>query len=195
MNKIYGERAVKYGYIFDFDGVLVNTMEMHFEAYKKALEEEDVPIEKDQFFSQAGMTGREQIKYFADKAGVKVDVEKVYKRKAELAKDHPDHATGIECNLQLLRTLKKEGSPVAIASGSSRPSILPIMEKFDIQVDAITTSEDVKRGKPFPDLFLCAAKKINVPPENCIIVEDSDVGIEAANNAGMKAFRFYNNES
>jgi len=182
-----------YGYIFDFDGVLVKTMEMHYEAYKKAMEEAGIPIVKEQFFKQAGMTGREQIKYFADSAGVKVDVEKVYRRKTQLAKDHPERAEKIDCNLALLRALRREGVPVAIATGSSRPSILPIMEKFNIEVDAIASSEDVARGKPHPDLFLRAAEKLGLAPGNCTVIEDSDVGIDAARNAGMKALRFYDN--
>ena len=182
-----------YGYIFDFDGVLVNTMEMHYQAYKRAMEEAGVPIVRDQFFRQAGMTGREQIKYFADLAGVVADVEQIYRRKGELAQDHPERATRIESNLALLRTLKAAGVPVAIATGSSRPSILPIMKKFGIEVDAIASSEDVKRGKPNPDLFLFAAERLGVEPRNCVVVEDSDVGIEAAKAAGMKALRFYDN--
>jgi HAD superfamily hydrolase (TIGR01509 family) len=193
-----GERAaaggfMTYGYIFDFDGVLVKTMEMHYEAYKRAMEEAGVPIVRDQFFRQAGMTGREQIKYFADLAGVEADVEKIYRRKGELAQDHPERAARIECNLALLRTLRAAGVPAAIATGSSRPSIIPIMKKFRIEVDAIASSEDVKRGKPNPDLFLFAAEKLGVEPRNCVVVEDSDVGIEAARAAGMKALRFYDN--
>jgi HAD superfamily hydrolase (TIGR01509 family) len=184
---------MKYGYIFDFDGILVNTMELHFQSYKSALEEVSVPLDRKKFYSQAGMTGREQIKYFADRAGVTIDVEEVYRRKSELAKGNTDRAAKIECNIELLETLKKNGAKVAIATGSSRPSILPIMEKFDIRVDAIATSEDVSRGKPHPDLFLCAAEKLGVQPQNCIVLEDSDVGIEAAKNAGMKALRFYDN--
>jgi HAD superfamily hydrolase (TIGR01509 family) len=180
-----------YGYIFDFDGVLVNTMEMHFEAYKKAMEEAGVPIVRERFFRQAGMTGREQIKYFADLAGVEADVESIYRRKGELARDHPERAAKIECNLALLKTLKAAGVPVAIATGSSRPSIVPIMMKFGIEVDAIASSEDVKRGKPNPDLFLFAAEKLGVDPRNCVVLEDSDVGIEAAKRAGMKSLRFY----
>jgi HAD superfamily hydrolase (TIGR01509 family) len=180
-----------YGYIFDFDGVLVNTMEMHYEAYKKAMEEAGVPIVKEQFFKQAGMTGREQIKYFCDLAGVEADVEKIYRRKGELAEDHPERAARIECNLALLKTLKAAGVPVAIATGSSRPSILPIMKKFCIEVDAIASSEDVKRGKPNPDLFLFAAEKLGLEPRHCVVVEDSEVGIEAAARAGMRAFRFH----
>jgi len=184
----------EYGYIFDFDGVLVNTMELHYEAYSKACLEFGVPVDKGKFFAQAGMTGREQIRYFARVAGVEVDVEAVYGRKNELARDWTDRAREIRCNMELLNTLHSNGVRIAVATGSTRRSIIPIMEKFGIRVDAVVTSEDVKRGKPNPDLFLCAAERLGLSPERCIVVEDSDVGIEAARNAGMSAFRFFDRE-
>jgi HAD superfamily hydrolase (TIGR01509 family) len=183
----------RYAYIFDFDGVLVNTMNAHFECYRRALEEVNVPIDKEQFYSHAGMTGKEQIEYFARKAGVTVDSEKVYARKREIWESQNPAIDKIDCNLQLLRMLKKTGCPVAIASGSSRSSMIPIMEEYNIEVDAIVTGEDVKKGKPSPDLFLCAANRLKVAPEDCIVVEDSDVGIQAAQAAGMKVMRFYDN--
>lgn len=185
---------MQYGYIFDFDGVLVNTMELHYEAYSQACREFGVPVDKKRFFDQAGMTGREQIRCFADQAGVEVDVESVYARKNELARDWTDRATDIQCNIELLNTLRGKGVKVAVATGSTRKSILPIMEKFSISVDAVVTSEDVKRGKPNADLFLCAAEKLELPPELCIVIEDSDVGIEAARNARMHALRFFDRE-
>lgn len=186
--------CMRFGYIFDFDGVLVNTMELHYEAYSQACAEFGIDVDKKRFFNQAGMTGREQIGYFANEAGVSVDVESVYARKNELARDWTDRATDIPCNIQLLNTLRDEGVKVAVATGSTRKSILPIMDKFSITVDAVVTSEDVKRGKPHPDLFLCAAEKLELPPERCIVVEDSDVGIEAARNARMHAFRFFDRD-
>ena len=183
----------QYAYIFDFDGVLVNTMSGHFECYRRALEEVDVPIDRDQFYYQAGMTGKEQIEYFAEKAGVAVDCQKVYARKREIWDQQQPEITIISSNLQLLRILKKEGVPVAVASGSSRPSILPIVREYDIEIDALVTAEDVTHGKPSPELFLVAAARLNVPPENCIVVEDSDVGVDAAKAGGMKVMRFYDN--
>jgi HAD superfamily hydrolase (TIGR01509 family) len=185
---------MQYGYIFDFDGVLVNTMELHYEAYSQACREFGVPVDKKRFFDQAGMTGREQIDYFADQAGVELDVESVYTRKNELARDWTDRATDIQCNIELLNMLRGKGVKVAVATGSTRKSILPIMEKFSISVDAVVTSEDVKHGKPNPDLFLCAAEKLKLPPEQCIVIEDSDVGIEAARNARMHALRFFDRD-
>ena len=185
---------MKTGYIFDFDGVLVNTMEAHFISNQQALAEEGVPIDKAQFFFQAGMTGREQISYFVTKAGKSVDIEKVYRRKGELYEDFIDKATVIECNLKLLQMLQANGYPIAIASGSSNKSIDPIIKHFGVLVDAIVTSADVNRGKPHSDLFLKAAELLGLPPSHCIVIEDSEVGIEAAINAGMKAMRFYDNK-
>lgn len=182
---------MRYAYIFDFDGVLANSMEAHFSCYKQALKEVGVPIDKEQFHRQAGMTGLEQISYFAKKAGVAIDAKLVYARKREIWNEEQPVATPIDCNIDLMRTLQKTGHPVAIASGSSRASIVPIMKNLGIRADVLVSSEDVSRGKPSPELFFKAAEKLNVSPEYCIVVEDSDVGIEASLAGGMKALRFF----
>lgn len=184
----------EFGCIFDFDGVLADTMPTHFASYKDALEEAGVPIDKDQFYYQAGMTGREQILSFCDKAGVKANVDKIYARKNELTHKYMDLIKPINSNIKLLNVLKKAGIPIAIASGSSYSSIIMVMKKYGIEVDKIVCSEDVDRGKPHPDLFLSAAKKLGLIPSECFVIEDSDVGMQAARSAGMRAFRFVNIE-
>jgi HAD superfamily hydrolase (TIGR01509 family) len=186
---------MSYAFIFDVDGVLLSTMEAHFECYKQALQEVNVPIDREQFFRQAGMKGSEQIKFFAQKAGVSVEAEKVYARKRELFENCIENVETIKCNVELLRTLKAAKFPVALASGSARRSWVPLVTRFGIQADALVGAEDVKRGKPYPDLYLLAAEKLGVPPSDCIVVEDSEVGIDAAQAAGMKAMRFYDNVS
>jgi HAD superfamily hydrolase (TIGR01509 family) len=178
-------------YIFDFDGVLVNTMPAHFASYQEALAEVGVPLDKERFYYQAGMTGREQIGYFCRQAGVQADVERIYARKNELAAKHQHLVSPIPRNLRLLHLLRAAGVRVAIASGSSRPSILPVMERFGIAADAVVSSEDVGRGKPHPDLFLEAARRLGVAPADCTVVEDSEVGIQAAQAAGMHALRYF----
>lgn len=186
---------MNFAYIFDFDGVLVYTMEAHLACYSQALAEVGVPIDRDQFYRNAGMTGREQLAYFAARAGVSVDVESLYQRTRALREGQSAPTDAIACNLALLRLLRSQGIRVAIASGSSRPSILPIMAEHGIIADALVTSEDVARGKPFPDLFLMAAAALGAEPQYCIVVEDSEVGIQAAANAGMRAMRFYDNRT
>jgi HAD superfamily hydrolase (TIGR01509 family) len=104
-----------------------------------------------------------------------------------------DAAETIDCNVRLLSVLKSAKFPVAIASGSSRKSWVPLLAKLGIRADVLVGAEDVERGKPHPDLFLCAAERLGVQPSNCIVIEDSDAGIAAAKAAGMKAMRFYDN--
>jgi beta-phosphoglucomutase len=182
-----GER---FAWIFDFDGVLVSTMDAHFACYSRACAEVGVPIEKRQFYSQAGMSGREQIAYFAVRAGKAIDVEAVYRRKGELFLGHLDEVLPIAAGVELLATVRAAGSRTAIASGSSRPSMLPVIARLGLSCDVIVTSEDVARGKPNPDLFLKAAALLDMPAERCIVVEDSDAGIEAADRALMRSLRF-----
>jgi beta-phosphoglucomutase len=69
--------------------------------------------------------------------------------------------------------------------------VLPVIAQFDLAPDALVTAEDVTRGKPHPDLFLRAAELMGVPPGECVVIEDSDVGIECAKRAGMRALRFF----
>jgi HAD superfamily hydrolase (TIGR01509 family) len=185
-----------HAFIFDFDGVLVDTMATHFDSYRKALEEFGVAIDRDQFYRQAGMTGREQIRYFAERAGVKLDVEAVYQRKRDIQPALAGKAQPITCNLELLRLLRAAGWSVGIASGSSRESVLSTMGALGIEADiadVIVTADDVTQGKPHPDLFLLSAERLGVSPERCLVVEDSVVGVQAAQAAGMKVFHFLNN--
>lgn len=183
---------MKHAYIFDFDGVLVTTMEAHFAAYGKALSEWGVPLDREQFYYQAGMTGREQIRYFCAKAGKPdADVEAIYNRKTEIAPDFVHLIRPIRCNIDLLAVLKAAGHPAAIASGSSKPSIVPITERFGIEVDTIVSSEDVSRGKPDPELFLTAAQRLGCEPAGCTVIEDAPVGLEAAQAAGMQCMLFH----
>jgi HAD superfamily hydrolase (TIGR01509 family) len=178
-------------WIFDFDGVLVSTMGEHFACYSQALAEAGIPVDKALFYSHAGMTGREQIAYFAREAGKVVDPELIYRRKTEIFKAKMPEAKKIDSMVDLLQTLRKAGQRIAIATGSSRPSVLPVIARYDLAVDVLVTSEDVTRGKPHPDLFLLAAEKLGASPDQCVVIEDSDVGIESARRAGMRALRFF----
>lgn len=184
---------MQFAFIFDFDGVLVNTMPLHFEAYRGALEKVGVPVDRTEFYDLAGMTGREHIRHFAKKAGVVVDIEAVYEHKNQLQAQLLHKAQPIEVNLELLRILRAAGVKVAIASGSSSRSVRASMQSFNIDADAVVTANDVTRGKPHPDLFLLSASRLGVLPQNCVVVEDSPVGVEAAKAAGMRVFHFTDN--
>jgi HAD superfamily hydrolase (TIGR01509 family) len=102
--------------------------------------------------------------------------------------------TGI---LELLSNLKKEGIKIGLASSSPLETINLILEKFEIKdyFDAVISGEDLKRGKPAPDIYLKAAELLSVCPENCIGIEDSNHGVCAAKSAGMKCVGLQNTNS
>ena len=89
--------------------------------------------------------------------------------------------------LALLAHLEQAGLPRAVATSSARAKALHHLEKAGIagRFDAIVTRDDVARGKPFPDLFLLAARRLGVPPARCLALEDSHNGVRAAHAAGM----------
>ncbi|HJZ49223.1 MAG TPA: HAD family phosphatase, partial [Roseiflexaceae bacterium] len=88
-----------------------------------------------------------------------------------------------------LKRLKSDGWRQAIASAAPRLNVEAIMAALGIEdyFDAITSAEDVQRGKPDPQVFLIAAERVGVPPPRCVVVEDAPAGIEGAHRAGMRA--------
>ena len=178
-------------WIFDFDGVLVNTMETHFACYSQALAEAGIPIDKAQFFSQAGMTGREQISWFARRrasAWTPTPSTGARERSSRNESRRPGRSTAWSscCTCCARRDDAWPSQRAAPAIPSQ-----PVIDQFDLAPDALVAAEDVQRGKPHPDLFLLAAERLGVTPQQCIVVEDSDVGIECARRAGMRALRFF----
>ena len=182
---------MEYGFIFDYDGVLINSMEIHYKANVITLGEIEVPMDKQRYFSQAGMTGVEQIRSFCEAAGVTADYEALYSHKKEVFRTMLDEVTRIERNLEFYNTLISGGVKVAVATGCSRETLEITSELLDIYVPVSVCGAEVRRGKPSPDLFLEAARLLELEPLKCTVVEDSDVGAEAAAAAGMACLRFY----
>jgi HAD superfamily hydrolase (TIGR01509 family) len=182
---------MEYGFIFDYDGVLMDSMEVHYRANVIALGEINVPMDKNKYFSQAGMTGVEQVESFCEEAGVTADYEAVYKRKKEIFSTMIHEVTRIERNLEFYNTLISSGAKVAVATGCSRETLETTSEHLDIFVPVSVCGGEVERGKPNPDLFLEAARLLGLAPSKCTVIEDSDAGAEAAAAAGMACLRYY----
>ena len=182
---------MEYGFIFDYDGVLMESMETHYKANVIALSEINVPMDKKKFFSQAGMTGVEQVKSFCDDAGVTADYKAIHERKKQIFKTMMHEVKRIERNLELYNILLSSGAKIAVATGCSRETLEMTSKLLDITIPVSVCGGDVKRGKPHPDLFLEAARLIGLKPNKCTVIEDSDVGIEAAKAAGMACMRYY----
>ncbi len=181
-----GQEAKKKGILFDFDGVVVKSMEQHFEAWKKAFAEMGVEITADEFFILEGQ-GIHTIshKIGKDHGLTPEQVEKIKDRKMNYYNQYMT-IEFYDFFDEMLQALKSRQIPMGIVTGGVRSRVSAIIDKyFDHTFSCVVTVDDVKRGKPFPDPFLAGAKKLNLPPESCVVVENAPMGIEGAKKAGM----------
>ena len=177
-------------YLFDCDGTIVDSMPLHYIAWKKALAEWNCPFEEELFYSWGGRPVREIITALNEMHGLAMPVNSVAKRKESLYFELEDQLKAIPDVIEHIEA-KHGHIPLAVVSGSRRTSVLHslsalgLVEKFDVLVCA----EDYARGKPAPDCFLKAAEQLGIAPEDCLVFEDTEMGIEAAKAAGMSWVR------
>jgi len=181
------------GYIFDLDGTLVDTMPLHYRAWNRALQHAGLQEElnEDMFYSLGGVPSRRVAKILADHYGLAVDVDKVFHQKEALFLELRAEMKLIEAVVAFARRAVAQGIPVSVASGGPRHVVQHTLELMHLQelFPVVVTPEDVAHGKPAPDLFLLAAKKMRVPPAKCLVFEDAEPGIQAAVAAGMQWVR------
>jgi HAD superfamily hydrolase (TIGR01509 family) len=174
------------GYIFDCDGTLAHSMPVHYVAWRQTVEENGLQMSEELFYSLGGVPTTKIVEILNEKFGSNLDPELVAKRKEEVYVENMGDMRPLEEVAAFARKVAKFGK-VSIASGGYLPVVLKTLEAigFKDSFSVIVTTEQVPRGKPFPDMFLEAAKRMDVPPSECLVLEDSPAGIEAAKAAGM----------
>jgi len=178
--------------IFDLDGVLTDTSEFHYKAWKRLADEEGIPFthqENDEYLR--GVSRRESLMYIIrgrnySEAQIQemMDRKNRYYNEMITSMSPQDLVTG---GRDLLSEIRNAGIKVAIASGSKNCRL--VLEHLDIMsyLDGIADGYSVVNSKPAPDLFVYAAGLVQVPTPDCLGVEDADAGIEAIKTAGMQA--------
>lgn len=180
------------GYIFDLDGTLVDTMPLHYRAWNRAMQLAGLKEElsEDLFYSLGGMPTLRVAAVFGEHYGITLNVEKVFHQKEALFLELRAEMKLIDAVVGVAR--KAHGKmPLSVASGGPRDIVrhtLELMKLADL-FPVVVTPEDVTHGKPSPEMFLLAAKKMGVAPEQCLVFEDAEPGIQAAEAAGMKWVR------
>ena len=176
------------GYIFDCDGTLADTMPLHYRAWKRLVEELGGSFSEELFYQLGGKPTEQILELLRDEYALNVgDTYSAAKRKEEYFVQTIHEIGPIEPVLQVVRrwhTIK----PLAVASGGFRRNVEMTLDTIGIRplFDVVVCVEDYARGKPFPDAFLEAARRMNVAPENCLVFEDSPLGLQAARAAGMQ---------
>ncbi|MBI3987144.1 MAG: HAD family phosphatase [Lentisphaerae bacterium] len=174
--------------IFDMDGVLVNSYAPHFASWRHTAQERGLDMTEAQFESHFGRTSREIIRDVwgpsftdAELAAWDRDKEAVYRE--ILLEDFP--AMPGACDL--LIALHEAGFQLAIGSSGPPENVACVREKLPCAnlFEACVSGTDVKHGKPHPDVFLTAAKRLGLLPRLCAVIEDSMAGLQAARRAKM----------
>jgi len=170
--------------LFDFDGTLADTMQDLFWAWKRAFEYFGIEIKKEDYFPLEGMKVSEIAKTISKKYNLFTDSLKILelKEKYYLEKYSFSLYPGV---LDLISSLKDRKIKIAIVSASPlRKLIKTVPEEFLSKFDVIISGDDTKEGKPNPEPYLMAMKKLNVLPSECLVIENSPLGIKSAKSAG-----------
>jgi len=172
--------------IFDFDGVIADSDRAEFEAYREAFEKCGVNLTYNEFLKSRGGTGMELIETILKNKKMSLDREKIYRAKQEI---YETIIPMIKPFAEIIGLIKRlENYKLAVASSSSSKNMEIMLRKFGVRekFDVVVGSEDIRRGKPDPEVFLLTAEKLKTQRRNCLVIEDSDVGFKAARKAGME---------
>ena len=179
------------GFIFDLDGVIVDTAHFHFLAWKKTADELGLELTIEMNEQLKGVSRIDSLKKILNWADKEIDQEYFDKLTAEKNADYLSYVEKMTANDILpgveafISEIKSQGFPVALGSASKNaPKILQKIGLIDM-FDTIVDGNSVKLAKPDPEVFLVAAKNLGVPQQECVVFEDSEAGVTAANNADM----------
>ena len=175
--------------IFDLDGLLADTEIISLKVYQELLKDFGIPFTEETYSRDySGHREEENVQRFLDTYDLPWNfdqtLEKVYELEARILVKGVNLKKGAK---NLLAFLQREGIPIALATSSVESRARMILDSNGILAlfDHLVFAKDVKRSKPYPDIFLKACRDLNVLPENCLVLEDSEAGIEAAYRAGI----------
>jgi HAD superfamily hydrolase (TIGR01509 family) len=171
--------------VFDFDGTLADTTTSHEQALRAALRIHGVDLDPDWYRRHVGLSIHDLLAALPGARHLPHEQIIQHSRTHLLAAMHT--LIPITCVVALLRTARRAGLPCAVASGASRLLVDPGLDALGLRHEftAVIAREDVAHGKPAPDLYLAAARRLDVPAERCLAVDDAPDGIASAQAAGM----------
>ena len=177
-------------YLFDMDGTVADSMPIHYKAWTQAVEEAGGTFPVDLFYDWAGIPLRRTVEMLNERFGHAMNVDDVVHRKETLYLERLAEVEPIAAVVEHI--LAEHGNiPLAIVSGSPRDSILRTLTALNLldRFDTLVGAEDYAHGKPNPEPFLVAAGRLEVAPEDCLVFEDGEAGIQSAEAAGMQWVR------
>jgi len=181
----------KKGFIFDLDGVIVDTAKYHYLAWRKLANDLGFEFTKEQNEMFKGVSRKRCLEILLDIGGIDATQEQFDTWMVEKNIDYLAYIDEMDASeilpkvKKVLKYLKKKEQPIAL--GSASKNAVPILEKVGLLTyfDTIVDGNSVTKAKPDPEVFLLAAEQLGIKPQDCIVFEDAVAGIEAANRANM----------
>jgi HAD superfamily hydrolase (TIGR01509 family) len=181
-------------YLFDCDGTIVNSMPLHYVAWKKALDECGCEFPEDVFYAWGGMPAAEIVATLSAQQGLVLNEEDLVHRKELLYYEMLPQLQAVPEVLEQITHNYARGAasiPMAVVSGSTRDSVTKSLEILGIldHFETLVCAGDYTRSKPDPEPFLMAAERLGVAPAHCLVFEDTEMGIQSATAAGMASVK------
>lgn len=178
--------------VFDFDGALADTTPSHEQALRAALEPHGFDLDHDWYRGHVGLSIHDLLDALPGGRHLPHEEIIAQSRAHLLATVHS--IAPLACVVGFLRSARRAGLPCAVASGASRLLVHPGLHALGLtrEFTAVVVREDVTKGKPAPDLYLVAARGLDVQPERCLAVDDARDGVISARAAGMHAITVVN---
>ena len=176
--------------IFDIDGTLLNSVDLHAKAWVEAFRHFGVETEEAEVRSQIGKGGDQLMPVFLSKERIEKDGKEIESYRSDLFKrEYLDKVKPFPAVRPLFERLRQEGLTVALASSGKKDEVKHYQELLGIAdlIDVATSSDDADRSKPHPDIFQAAIDKLDgIAPEDMIVVGDTPYDAEAADKAGLR---------
>lgn len=182
--------------IFDMDGVIIDSEPVHFEINQEIFRRLGISIPGDIYYTFVGISNTKMWTIIKENFNLSQTVPELLKTHLNVGLEYlKEYKNGpIPGVVELLEELKTVGIPAGIASSSPAETIKLVTEILGVSryFSVLASGEEVKNGKPAPDVFLRTAELLKAGPENCVVIEDSKNGVRAAKAAGMKCVGFQN---
>lgn len=178
--------------IFDLDGVIVSTDDCHYEAWQQLADKHGIYFDREINQRLRGVSRMESLEILLERAACTYTQEEKNAMATEKNEEYKRLVMKLTPSailpgaLETLAKLREKGILMAIGSSSKNTPIILKQIGLEGYFDAVADGNHIKNSKPDPEVFLLAAKMLNLPAANCLVVEDADAGVEAALNGNMR---------
>ena len=181
------------GIVFDMDGTLIDSMSAHGIAWRKTCEKYAYPFDSQYIHDLGGVPTRDIVKHLNEKHNLNHDLDEVSETKRLAFLDLKDKPSIVDDTYQVMLTYQGK-LKMGVGTGAERNNAIQMLSDTGLlaRLDTVVTASDVTHGKPHGETFVTVATNMVLQPHECVVFEDTEVGRQAAQNAGMDCIMVIN---